>query len=100
MVFRAVTLVVLLVLCATDVRAQRGLRPNRTSGSIAGRIIHSDGAAAEGARVAVYSDDRKSSASPFANLPMVLAVAGATSRRSMFEAIEMCSMSAFAPGFH
>lgn len=55
MVFRAVTLVVLLVLCATDVRAQRGLRPNRTSGSIAGRIIHSDGAAAEGARVAVYA---------------------------------------------
>jgi len=55
MVFRAVTLVVLLVLGATDAFAQQGARPNRKSGSIAGRIIHSDGAAAEGARVAVYA---------------------------------------------
>ena len=58
------------------------------------------GAIITGARVAVYSDDRKSSARPLANLPMVLAVAGATSSRSMFDAMAMCSMSALAPGFY
>ena len=47
-----------------------------------------------------YSDDRKSSAMPCANLPMMFAVAGATSSRAMSEAIEMCSMSALAPGVH
>ena len=35
---------------------------------------------------------------PLANLPMMLAVAGATSSRSMSVASAMCSMSAFAPG--
>ena len=58
------------------------------------------GAIITGARVAVYSDDRKSSASPLANLPIVLAVAGATSSNSMFDAMAMCSISALAPGFH
>ena len=40
---------------------------------------------------------RKSSAMPLANLPMMFAVAGATSSRSMSVASAMCSMSAFAP---
>src|SRR5687768_6304345 len=34
---------------------QNGARATRKSGSIAGRVIHADGAAAEGARVAVYA---------------------------------------------
>ncbi len=51
-----------------------------------------------GAFVARYSDVRKSSAMPLANLPMMLAVAGATMSRSMLDASEMCSISAFAPG--
>ena len=34
---------------------------------------------------------------PLANLPMMFAVAGATSSSAMSEASEMCSMSAFAP---
>ena len=55
------------------------------------------GATSTGARVAVYSVDRKSSAIPFANLPMMFAVAGATSSRSIDDASAMCSMSAFAP---
>ena len=63
-------------------------------------LVFIAGAISTGALVAVYSDDRKSSARPLANLPMVLAVAGATSSRSMLEAIAMCSMSALAPGFH
>ncbi len=58
------------------------------------------GAINTGAVVARYSDDRKSSAMPLANLPMTLAVAGATSSRSAVDASEMCSMSALAPGFH
>lgn len=58
------------------------------------------GASSTGAFVAMNNDDRKSSASPLANLPMVFAVAGATSNRSMVEAIEMCSISALAPAFH
>ena len=37
---------------------------------------------------------------PLANLPMTLAVHGATSSRAISSAIAMCSMSAFAPGFH
>ena len=37
---------------------------------------------------------------PCANLPMTFAVAGATSSRAMSDAIEMCSMSALAPGAH
>ncbi len=35
---------------------------------------------------------------PLANLPMMFAVAGATSSRSMLDASEMCSISEFAPG--
>ena len=58
------------------------------------------GAISTGARVARYSDDRKSSAMPPANLAIVLAVAGATRRSAMSVAIEMCSMSAFVPGLH
>src|SRR5262245_14297240 len=56
------------------------------------------GARSTAARVAVYSVDRKSSAIPFASLPMMLAVAGAMSRRSIDDASAMCSMSALAPG--
>ena len=37
---------------------------------------------------------------PLANLPMTLAVHGATSSRSIESAIATCSMSAFMPGFH
>ena len=37
---------------------------------------------------------------PLANLPTVLAVAGAMSSRLMSVAIEMCSMSALLPGLH
>ena len=55
------------------------------------------GAISTGARVARYSELRKSSAMPLANLPMTFAVAGATSSSAMSEASEMCSMSAFAP---
>jgi hypothetical protein len=61
-------------------------------------LVFIAGAINTGARVAVYSVERKSSAIPFANLPMMFAVAGATSRRSIVDAIAMCSMSAFAPG--
>ena len=50
-----------------------------------------------GARVARYSEVRKSSAMPLANLPMMLAVAGATSSSAMSVASAMCSMSALAP---
>ena len=56
------------------------------------------GAISTGAFVARYSEVRKSSAIPLANFPMMLAVAGATSRRSMLDASEICSMSEFAPG--
>ena len=56
------------------------------------------GATSTGARVAMKRVDRKSSAMPFANLPMMLAVAGATSSRSIVDASAMCSMSALAPG--
>ena len=37
---------------------------------------------------------------PLANLPMTLAVHGATSSSAIASAIAMCSMSAFMPGFH
>ena len=56
------------------------------------------GASSTGAVVARYREQRKSSAIPPANLPMMLAVAGATSSRSIDEASAMCSMSALAPG--
>ena len=56
------------------------------------------GATSTGAFVARYSDVRKSSAMPLANLPRMLAVAGATMSRSMLDASAMCSMSEFAPG--
>ena len=63
-------------------------------------VVAVAGAITTGAVDPRYSDDRKSSAIPLANFPMTLAVAGATSSRSMVEASEMCSISAFAPGFH
>ena len=47
------------------------------------------GAMSTGAVVARYSDDRKSSAMPFASLPMTSAVAGATSSSSIVEASAM-----------
>ena len=37
------------------ISVQSGARASRNTGSIAGRVIHADGAAAEGARVAVYA---------------------------------------------
>lgn len=62
--FRAIT-AALLIVCAADVAwagqsrgaatAQSSTRAARRSASIAGRVIHADGAAAEGARVAVYA---------------------------------------------
>ena len=55
------------------------------------------GAITRGARVARYRALRKSSAIPFANFPMTLAVAGATTRARIWVASAMCSMSAFIP---
>ncbi len=55
MVFRAVVVAALLSNCAADVFAQRGAVTTRKNARIAGRIIHADGVAAEGARVAVYA---------------------------------------------
>ena len=66
MVFRAVAATVLIVVSLDHAplagqnrdgatAPQNGARATRKSGSIAGRVIHADGAAAEGARVAVYA---------------------------------------------
>jgi hypothetical protein len=55
------------------------------------------GARSTGARVARNSVLSASSAIPRANLPIVLAVAGATSRRSAASARLMCWMSLSAP---
>ena len=46
-------------------------------------LVFIAGAISTGARVARYSEVRKSSAMPLANLPMMFAVAGATSSRSI-----------------
>ena len=54
MVVRAV-IAALLVAISSNALAQTGTRASRKSASIAGRVIHADGAAAEGARVAVYA---------------------------------------------
>ncbi len=56
------------------------------------------GARSTGARVARYKADRKSSARPCANFARLLAVAGATSSKSIVDASAMCSMLALAPG--
>src|SRR5512143_3978157 len=58
------------------------------------------GATSTGAFVARYSVLSASSAMPRANLPRMLAVAGATSSRSASSAIETWRMSPFAPGAH
>ena len=63
-------------------------------------LVFMAGASNTGAVVARYSDDRKSSAMPCANLPIVFAVAGTTSSKPMSDAMAMCSMSALAPGVH
>ena len=64
MVVRAVSAALLVVITLADTTlarqsreaaAQTGTRAARKSASIAGRVIHADGAAAEGARVAVYA---------------------------------------------
>ena len=65
LIFRAMVAALLISVCAADAlsagqnrgtaTAQSGARAIRKSASIAGRIIHADGAAAEGARVAVYA---------------------------------------------
>jgi hypothetical protein len=44
-----------LIAAGTDASAQSGARGLRKNASIAGRVIHADGAAAEGARIAVYA---------------------------------------------
>lgn len=56
MVFRVVAATLLIAInLVPPALAQSGARASRRTGSIAGRIIHADGAAAEGARVAVYA---------------------------------------------
>ena len=56
MLVRAVIAALLLVIGVADTAAaQTGTRASRKSASIAGRVIHADGAAAEGARIAVYA---------------------------------------------
>ena len=72
----------------------------RRTASCSSMFVFIAGAISTGARVARYSELRKSSAMPLANLPMTLAVAGATSSRAMSDASAMCSMSALAPGAH
>src|SRR6187431_75099 len=55
MVVRAV-IAALLVATSSDAFGQTGTRASsRKSASIAGRVIHADGAAAESARIAVYA---------------------------------------------
>ena len=58
------------------------------------------GATSTGAFVAVYRVQSASSAIPRASLPMVLAVAGATSRSSAASARLMCRMSLCSPSAH
>ena len=84
----------------TSRRAPRASARFCCTAGCASMFVFMAGASSTGAVVARYSEDRKSSAIPCANFPMTLAVAGATTRSAMSEAIEMCSMSAFAPGFH
>ena len=79
-------------------RAPPACRGCARTASCANIWVFIAGATSTGARVAMYSVDRKSSAMPLANLPMMLAVAGATSSRSIVDASAMCSMSALAPG--
>lgn len=55
MLFRAVVATLLIAINLAHTSAQTGARGARKNGGIAGRIIHADGAAAEGARVAVYA---------------------------------------------
>lgn len=56
MLVRALIAALLVVIGVADAAvAQTGTRAPRRSASIAGRVIHADGAAAEGARVAVYA---------------------------------------------
>jgi hypothetical protein len=55
MVGRAVIGMLLVVISVANVSAQSSTRWSRKNASIAGRVIHADGAAAEGARVAVYA---------------------------------------------
>src|SRR5687767_7491568 len=56
MVFRLVVATLLIAVNAVHpALAQSGARASRKTGSIAGRVIHADGAAADGARVAVYA---------------------------------------------
>ena len=55
MVFRAVTTAVVIAISAADALGQTRARATRRNASIAGRIIHADGAAAEAARVSVYA---------------------------------------------
>ena len=65
MIFRAMMAALLIVACAPDAAwasqsrgattARNGTPAARKSASIAGRIIHADGTAAEGARIAIYA---------------------------------------------
>ncbi len=69
----------------------------RRTASCSNMFVFIAGAMSTGARVARYIELRKSSAMPLANLPMMFAVAGATTSSAIPDASEMCSMSAFAP---
>ena len=55
MVVRVVMALILVAGSLVDLSGQSAARASRRTASIAGRIIHADGAAAEGARVAVYA---------------------------------------------
>jgi len=76
------------------------MRMFRWTASCASMLLFIAGASRTGACVARYNELRKSSAIPWANLPITFAVQGATSSSAMESAIAMCSMSALAPGFH
>ena len=69
----------------------------RRTAACSSMLVFMAGAMSTGARVARYSDVRKSSAIPPANLPITFAVAGATSRSDASVASAMCSISEFAP---
>ena len=55
MVFRAMTTAVVIAITTADALGQTRARATRRNASIAGRIIHADGTAAEAARVSVYA---------------------------------------------
>ena len=69
---------------------QRASAMFRRTASCSSMFVFMAGAISTGARVARYNELRKSSAMPCANLPMMLAVAGAT-RRSLIRSRARCA---------